>query len=250
MRLRLQKFIAQSGFCSRRAAERLIINGKVLLNGSHIAQIGQSIDPAHDSVCIDGHSLKPLHHQYFLFHKPAMVLCSKKDPAGRSCFYDLLPSSMHHLVYAGRLDFMSEGLLILSNDGQFVHHLTHPRYGFEKTYEVWVKGIDHVDLFVKTIVQDGITDNGEYLKASHARILSTKHSSYRLEIKLLEGRNREIRRMVQFFKGKVIRLIRQQMGPYKLEGLECSQWRSFNSKETNLIDKILSNNKTNSVCHI
>lgn len=86
MRLRLQKYIAQSGICSRRAAEALIKEGKVVLNAKHIAQIGQSIDPSLDSVCVDGHLLKPLEKQYFLFHKPAKVLCSKSDPAGRSCF--------------------------------------------------------------------------------------------------------------------------------------------------------------------
>lgn len=249
MRLRLQKYIAQSGICSRRAAESLIKEGKVVLNGGHIAQIGESVDPRLDAVSVDGHDLRPLKKQYFLFHKPARVLCSKKDPAGRSCFYDLLPTSMHHLVYAGRLDFMSEGLLVLSNDGQFVHHLTHPRYGVEKTYQVWVKDIDRIDRFIHRVVQEGILDKGERLKANQARMISENKGVDLLEIKLLEGRNREIRRMVHAFGGKVIRLIREQMGPFKLQGLKSTKWRSFNQKEINYVDQILLNKQSNSVCH-
>jgi len=249
MRLRLQKYIAQSGICSRRAAESLIKEGKVVLNGNQIAQIGESVDPGLDTVSVDGRTLKPLTKQYFLFHKPAKVLCSRKDPAGRSCFYDLLPVTMTHLVYAGRLDFMSEGLLVLSNDGHFVQHLTHPRYGVEKTYQVWVKGIDRIDRFILRIVQEGILDKGERLKANQARMLSENKGVELLQIKLSEGRNREIRRMVHAFGGKVIRLFREQMGPFKLQGLQSSKWRSFNQKELKYVEEILLNHKSNSVCH-
>jgi len=249
MRLRLQKYIAQSGICSRRAAESLIKEGKVILNGNQIAQIGESVDPRLDTVSVDGRTLKPLSKQYFLFHKPAKVLCSRKDPAGRSCFYDLLPISLHHLVYAGRLDFMSEGLLVLSNDGQFVQHLTHPRYGLEKIYKVWVRDIDRIDRFIYRIVQEGILDKGERLKANKARVISENKGVQLLEIKLLEGRNREIRRMVHAFRGKVIRLVREQMGPFRLQGLQSSKWRCFNHKELNYVGQIFNNHKFNSVCH-
>jgi 23S rRNA pseudouridine2605 synthase len=126
MRLRLQKYIAQSGICSRRAAEILIAQGKVLLNQSKVAQIGDSIDPNIDCVSVEGQTLRPRLKQYFLFHKPAKVLCSKNDPNGLPSLYQLLPSTLQHVFYAGRLDFMSEGLLILTNDGAFSHQLTHP----------------------------------------------------------------------------------------------------------------------------
>lgn len=248
MRLRLQKYIAQSGICSRRAAETLIKEGKVTLNGKHTAQIGESVDPRLDTITVDGQVLKPLKKQYFLFHKPAKVLCSRTDPAGRFCFYDLIPSSMHHLVYAGRLDFMSEGLLVLSNDGEFVHRLTHPKFGIDKCYHVWVKGIQNLDNFIQRIVHEGILDQNECLKAKTARFVSESRSVKLLEIILVEGRNREIRRMVKSVGGNIVRLVRKQMGPFTIQGLRSSKWRSFDRKEMNQVEQILTNNTT-TACH-
>ena len=149
MRLRLQKYIAQSGICSRRAAEILIAQGKVLINQSKVAQIGDSVDPNIDSVSLEGQTLRPRLKQYFVFHKPAKVLCSKKDPAGLPCLYQILPPALQHVFYAGRLDFMSEGLLILTNDGAFSHQLTHPSFGIQKHYRVWLKSILNIESFLK-----------------------------------------------------------------------------------------------------
>lgn len=238
MRLRLQKYIAQSGICSRRAAESLIRDGKVLLNKAIIAQIGDSIDPNIDLVSIDGELLHPKAKQYFIFNKPAKVLCSKKDPAGLLCLYDLLLPSMQHLFYAGRLDFMSDGLLILSNDGEFSNLLTHPRFGFEKRYRVWVKSVSNLNLFLSTITTDGILDNGECLKAKNAVKISSKKGVHLVELVLNEGKNREIRRMIKAFNGKILRLQRVQMGPFLLNELKIGKWRSFNQKELKFVNQI------------
>ena len=238
MRLRLQKYIAQSGICSRRAAESLIREGKVLLNTHRIAQIGDSIDPNVESVTVDGQILRPKAKQYFVFNKPAKVLCSKKDPSGLLCLYDLLLPSMQHMFYAGRLDFMSEGLLILSNDGLFSNQLTHPSYGVKKHYHVWVKSILNVDLFLNAITSTGIVDDGEVLKATSAKRISLKKGVHLIEIVLCEGKNREIRRMIKSFDGKIIRLKRIKMGPFNLNDLKTGKWRSFNQKELNFVKQI------------
>ncbi|MDC0264843.1 pseudouridine synthase, partial [Verrucomicrobia bacterium] len=208
MRLRLQKYIAQSGICSRRAAEILIGEGKVLLNQSKVAQIGDSIDPNIDSVSVEGQTLRPRLKQYFLFHKPAKILCSKKDPARLPSLYQLLPPALQHVFYAGRLDFMSEGLLILTNDGAFSHQLTHPSFGIQKHYRVWLKSILNIESFLNTITNDGIVDDGELLKAKSAKKISTVKGVDLIEIVLCEGKNREIRRMIRAHHGKVIRLKR------------------------------------------
>jgi 23S rRNA pseudouridine2605 synthase len=238
MRLRLQKYIAQSGICSRRAAELLIREGKVLLNNNTVAQIGDSIDPNVESVTVDGQILSPKAKQYFVFNKPVKVLCSKKDPSGLHCLYDLLLPSMQHMLYAGRLDFMSEGLLILSNDGFFSNQLTHPRYGVKKHYRVWIKSILNVDLFINTIINGGITDGGEILKAVSAKRISVNKGVHLIEIVLCEGKNREIRRMIKSFDGKIIRLQRIKMGPFCLYDLKPGKWRSFNQKELNFVQQI------------
>ncbi|MDA7669619.1 rRNA pseudouridine synthase [bacterium] len=243
MRLRLQKYIAQSGICSRRAAEILIGEGKVLLNQSKVAQIGDSIDPNIDSVSVEGQTLRPRLKQYFLFHKPAKVLCSKNDPNGLPSLYQLLPSTLQHVFYAGRLDFMSEGLLILTNDGAFSHQLTHPSFGLQKHYRVWLKSILNIESFLNTITNDGILDNGELLKAKSARKISTVKGVNLIEIVLCEGKNREIRRMIKAHDGKVIRLKRITMGPFSLNDLKAGKWRSFNQKELNFVKHIADNGR-------
>lgn len=238
MRLRLQKYIAQSGICSRRAAESLIREGKVLLDNITIAQIGDSIDPNVESVTVDGQILRPKAKQYFVFNKPAKILCSKKDPSGFRCLYDLLLPSMQHMFYAGRLDFMSEGLLVLTNDGLFSNQLTHPRYGVKKHYRVWVKSIPNIDLFLSTIVSEGVNDEGEILRATSAKSISVNKGVQLIEIVLCEGKNREIRRMIKSFDGKIIRLKRIKMGPFCLNDLKPGKWRSFNQKELNFVQQI------------
>ncbi|MDA7533557.1 rRNA pseudouridine synthase [Verrucomicrobia bacterium] len=243
MRLRLQKYIAQSGICSRRAAEILIGEGKVLLNQSKVAQIGDSIDPNIDSVSVEGQTLRPRLKQYFLFHKPAKILCSKKDPARLPSLYQLLPPALQHVFYAGRLDFMSEGLLILTNDGAFSHQLTHPSFGIQKHYRVWLKSILNTESFLNTITNDGIVDDGELLKAKSAKKISTVKGVDLIEIVLCEGKNREIRRMIRAHHGKVIRLKRITMGPFSLNDLKAGKWRSFNQKELNFVKHIADNGR-------
>ncbi len=243
MRLRLQKYIAQSGICSRRAAEILIGEGKVLLNQSKVAQIGDSIDPNIDSVSVEGQTLRPRLKQYFLFHKPPKVLCSKKDPTGLPSLYHLLPPALQHVFYAGRLDFMSEGLLILTNDGAFSHQLTHPSFGIQKHYRVWLKSILNIESFLNTITNDGILDGGELLKAKSAKKISTVKGVDLIEIVLCEGKNREIRRMIKAYDGNVIRLKRITMGPFSLKDLKVGKWRSFNQKELNFVQHIADNGR-------
>jgi 23S rRNA pseudouridine2605 synthase len=239
MRLRLQKFIAQSGKCSRRAAETLIREGKVLVNHKEVAQVGDSIDPSVDTVCVEGKRISPKELVYFIFNKPLKVLCSRSDPQGRSCYHELLNTPIRHLNYAGRLDFMSEGLLILSNDGLFNHRLTHPRYGIRKHYHVWVNHTRGLNAFLHKVVSKGIKDHGEILKAETAHILEAKGDNVMIEIVLLDGKNREIRRMMSHGNTQVQRLLRFQVGPISLDGVKTGKCRSFNPNERNFVKKLI-----------
>lgn len=138
---------------------------------------------------------------------------------------------------------MSEGLLILTNDGAFSHQLTHPSFGIQKHYRVWLKSILNIESFLNTITNDGILDGGELLKAKSAKKISTVKGVDLIEIVLCEGKNREIRRMIKAYDGNVIRLKRITMGPFSLKDLKAGKWRSFNQKELNFVQHIADNGR-------
>jgi 23S rRNA pseudouridine2605 synthase len=227
--VRLQKFLAEAGVASRRASEQFIVLGRVTVNGQTVTELGTKIDPAHDKIAVDGKSLKPKRKLYVAMNKPPGYICTKRDPESRKIISELLPDEWSNLVPVGRLDCASEGLLFLTNDGDFCLKLTHPRYGVRKKYRVTIDG--RVDQEMADRLVKGMKHEGDLLKAERARILATGNGSSLMEIELAEGKNRELRRMFEVLGRAVTKLQRIQIGPIKLGELRPGRWRTLTDTE-------------------
>lgn len=227
--MRLQKFLADAGVASRRASEKFVTEGRVSVNGAVVAELGSRIDPSHDRVTVDGVPVRERRKIYLALHKPPGWLCSRADPHKRRCVESLLPKEWANLYTVGRLDFSSEGLIFLTNDGQFALHITHPRYGIRKKYLATVAG--RVEPAALGRLTQGLVHDGERLKAGRARILRTNNSHTLVEIELSEGKNREVRRMFEALGLTVERLQRIQIGPIKLGELPSGKWRTLSPVE-------------------
>lgn len=173
--------------------------------------------------------LKPRRKLYVALNKPSGYICTRRDPESRKIISELLPTEWSHLAPVGRLDYASEGLIFLTNDGDFALKLTHPRYGVRKKYRVTIEG--RVDQALADKLTKGMMHEGEMLKAERVRILATNNSSSLLEIELAEGKNRELRRMFEVLGRKVIKLQRVQIGPIKLGELRTGRWRTLTEAE-------------------
>lgn len=226
--MRLQKFLAEAGIASRRASEEFILAGRVAVNGQIVQTLGTKIQPG-DRVEMDGKPIKARRRLYIALNKPPGFLCTRKDPLERETVSDLLPREWEHLTTVGRLDRESEGLIFLTNDGQFSLQLTHPRYGVRKIYRATVEGRVESPLLKKFLA--GIEDAGETLKAEKARIISANNSHSLVELELAEGRNREVRRLFASQDLNVVRLQRIQIGRIKLGELPVGKWRSLTEPE-------------------
>jgi 23S rRNA pseudouridine2605 synthase len=231
MVMRLQKYLAEAGVASRRASERIILEGRVAVNGAVVRELGTKVDPEQDRVTVDGGAIKAKRKIYVAVNKPRGVVCSRNDPSGRRTIGELLPAEWQHLYSVGRLDRDSEGLLFLTNDGEFSLRLTHPRYGVAKKYVLTVEG--RVEANVLDKMREGVFDQGERLKAQRARIVSVSNKQSVLELELLEGKYREIRRMCDVLGLKVLRLQRVQIGKIKLGELKVGRWRTLTDSEIN-----------------
>jgi 23S rRNA pseudouridine2605 synthase len=231
MHVRLQKYLADAGVASRRASETIILEGRVEVNGRVVRQLGTQVDPARDRVRLDGAELKPKRKLYLVLNKPRGYLCSSSDPQGRRVVGDLLPPEWRHVRPVGRLDNDSEGLLFLTNDGQFSVRITHPRYGVRKVYRVIVEG--RVDTETARRLEAGVTEGGEKLRAEKVRILTAQAGHSLLELTLQEGKKREIRRLFDALGFSVAKLQRVQIGPIKLGELPSGRWRTLTGPEIN-----------------
>src|SRR6266568_6147667 len=172
--VRLQKFLADAGVASRRASEQIILAGRVEVNGETVRKLGASVNPPHDKVTVDGQPLRARRKIYVALNKPAGVVCSRKDEFSRRSIYDLLPKEWQHLHSVGRLDYNSEGLIFLTNDGEFSLRLTHPRYGVRNKYLATVEGRLEGERLRQ--LTRGLWHQGETLKAEKARLISASHS--------------------------------------------------------------------------
>lgn len=227
--VRLQKILADAGIASRRASEKLILDGEVSVNGKVVRELGTKVDPMHDHVQVDGRPVKPRRKLYVAINKPPGFICSKADPEHRKTVGSLLPKEWSNLQSVGRLDFNSEGLIFFTNDGDFALRLTHPRYGIRKKYLVTLKGEvapEHV-----REMQKGIYSEGDVLRAEHGRILKSNNSHSLVELILAEGKNREVRRMFESLGFEVERLQRVQIGKVKLGQLPKGKWRALTPGE-------------------
>lgn len=227
--VRLQKFLADCGVASRRASEELIRAGRVSVNGAPVRELGTKVDPAHDRVAVDDSPVRAQRKHYVALNKPRGYLCTRADPLRRQTVGDLLPREWQALHPVGRLDLDSEGLLFLTNDGAFTLRLTHPRYGVRKVYHVTVEGRVAPEQLAS--LTRGVTHGGERLTALRATALSANNTASHLEIELAEGRNREVRRMMEVLGLVVSRLRRVSIGPIKLGELREGKWRTLTPAE-------------------
>jgi len=207
--VRLQKFLAEAGVASRRASERFILEGRVAVNGRTVRELGGKVDPAEDKVMVDGAAVRPKRKLYVALHKPRGYVCSRRDEFHRRTIGGLLPREWTNLYSVGRLDYDSEGLIFLTNDGEFSLRLTHPRYGVRKKYLATVEGRVEPEMLRRLV--SGVSHGGEKLKADKARLLSASNSTSVVELELTEGKNREARRLFESQGLAVSRLVRKKI---------------------------------------
>lgn len=242
--LRLNKAIAAAGICSRRKADELILAGAVSVNGATVATPGVIIDPENDCVEVAGKRIRvpssTRTHEYILLHKPTGVMTTTRDPQGRRTVYDLLPPWLRDKrpVHVGRLDYASEGLLLLTTDGELAHRLTHPRHHLPKVYHVTVRG--RLPAAALEAMRAGmLLADGAPVAPVGVKTLSTgpNPSATRLEMTLIQGLNRQIRRMLEVFGFEVLVLQRVAQGPVRLGELPLGGWRPLTPAELTALQK-------------
>jgi 23S rRNA pseudouridine2605 synthase len=214
---------------SRRAAEQLIREGKVCVNGKAVTELGVRITPGRDRVTLGGQQVWIRRKLYLALNKPRGYVCSRADEEGRPTIAELLPEEWHHLFTVGRLDFNSEGLLLLTNDGDFSLRLTHPRYGVRKIYQATLSARLGPEALAQ--LTRGVFSEGDRLRAHSAKLLSGEGSKSIVELELAEGKNREVRRMFEALGLFVKRLVRTQIGSLSLGRLKTGQWRALTEPE-------------------
>lgn len=229
--VRLQKYLANAGVCSRRKAEELILDGKIIVNGKIVTELGTKITPKLDKVMYNGKVVKEeSKYVYILLNKPIGYITTSKEQFGRDSVMDLVKVK-ERIVPVGRLDMYTSGALILTNDGNFVYQVTHPKHEIEKTYTATVKGIvtdEEVGRLRKGVkIDDYVTKEA---KVKILKIESEKNQS-RLEITIHEGKNRQIRKMCEAINHNVLALHRSKIAGIGLKDLSLGKWRYLNERE-------------------
>lgn len=228
-KVRLQKYLSECGVASRRKAEDLIAAGKVKVNGKP-ATIGDKIDPGHDTVIVAGKKIrKSKKNTYIMLHKPRGFITTLSDEMGRKCVAQLIEDVGTRVYPVGRLDRDSEGLLLLTDDGEFANALTHPTHHVPKTYRVTIRPTITDEQI--TALTTGIEIDGRMTMPSEVRVLEKKEGRVVLEIIIYEGRNRQIRKMCEALGLEVARLKRTQIGSVKLGMLKQGDWRNLTDEE-------------------
>lgn len=228
-KVRLNRFLAMSGVSSRRAADELIANGRVEVNGAFVTELGLRIDPASDEVRVDGRRVQQEKKIYILFNKPAGVVCTNARHEQKKRVIDLLPEVRGRIYTVGRLDLDSEGLLLLTNDGDFALQMTHPRYGVPKVYAVEVRGrVEKEDL---EKARGGVWLSEGPTAGMKIRVEHQGPGKTFLRVMLREGKNREIRRVFAKLGYPVKTLKRVRIGDLTLHGLGTANWRYLTPTE-------------------
>ena len=235
-KIRLQKFMADAGIMSRRAAEEEIKNGNVSING-HVAELGAKIDPKNDVISYRGKRIRyeKKEYTYIMMNKPRGYLCSTTDDRGRKCVTDLLDGVDARVYPVGRLDLISEGILLLTDDGELKNRLTHPRHTIGKVYRVKVAGKvsdEQMEILSSELVIDGYK-----IQPVNVIISGEDDSGTVLKMTLFEGRNRQIRKMCEAANLTVKRLSRISIGNLKLDGLQVGKWRHLTKEEVEYLKK-------------
>lgn len=236
--MRLQKFLSSAGIASRRKCEELIIEGKVLVNGNIVTELGTKVNPDTDEVIYNGKKveLPEEKHVYILLNKPIGYVTTANDQFGRDTVLDLVKKVNKRIVPVGRLDMFTSGALILTDDGDFVYKVTHPKHEITKTYTVTVRGIVEESDVQK--LRDGVIIYENYTtKPAEAKIIKIdkEKNQSRMEIKIHEGKNRQIRKMCEAIGRKVLALHRTKIGNIGVKDLKIGTWRYLNDKEVKSI---------------
>jgi 23S rRNA pseudouridine2605 synthase len=235
--IKLQAFLAHAGISSRRAAEVLISEGKVRVN-DETAHIGQRIDPDKDTVSVRGKIIKKAEqNEYFIVNKPVGLISTTKDELNRGTVLKLLPSSSNKRLYpVGRLDAESEGLLLLTNDGELTYLFTHPKFKVRKTYHVLIEGIPSTPALEH--LKRGIKIGSDYVEPVKTSVIKRENENTWLEIVIAEGKKHQIRKMMARTGYEVIRLKRVTMGPLALGELKVGEARKLSDEEMSSIEKL------------
>lgn len=229
MKIRISKYLSECGECSRRKAEELIAEGKVRINGYVVQDLSAEVEAGKDNVQVGSRSVRMVEKGVMLFHKPRGVVCTLSDPEGRRSVADYL--TKHYISYfpVGRLDYDSSGLLVLTNDGDLANRLMHPRYGFDRVYEVRVRG-EVSQRSVQRLLKGMKLEDG-FVQARKVTIDGTEEGSTWLTIAVGEGKNRMVRRMFDSIGHPVMKLKRTQHGPLYLGKLQGGQLRKLTERE-------------------
>lgn len=235
---RLQKIIAHAGFASRREAEAMIREGRVTVNGRVVTELGSKADPARDHVKVDGKLITRAEtHRYILLNKPKEVMSTVNDPEGRKTAVDLIKGVRERIYPVGRLDYQSEGLILLTNDGDLAYKVSHPKHGSVKTYHVKVRGVPDERIIGK--LERGITIEGKRtVPCEIARMKTTgknEEGNSWFEVKLREGRNQQIRKMFKAVGHPVSKLRRVAIGPISDPKLTPGDWRELTPREVKML---------------
>jgi len=236
---RLQKYLASVGIASRRKCEELILHGHIRVNNSVVTKLGTKIDPQKDIVEVKGKLIRykeKKRYSYILLNKPKGFLTSLSDPFGRPTVLDLLKSIKERVYPVGRLDFNSEGILILTNDGDLAYALTHPAKEVEKVYIVKVKGIPSPEK-LKILSGGVVLENNYRISPCSIYLLKITNGNAILKIKIREGKKRQIRKMGEYIGHFVLKLRRTQLGPIYLKGVKPGEYRYLNKEEIKSLKK-------------
>jgi len=238
MEVRLQKLIAGTGLASRRKAEEMISSGRVMVNGTIVTELGTKVDPSRDHVKVDGKHLSAAQpFVYLVLNKPKNVMSTLEDPGGRTTVKDYLRGVSVRVFPVGRLDFDSEGLMLLTNNGDLAQALLHPRYHVPKTYLIKVKGV-LTDEEIRQLEHGVRLEDGMTSPAQVKKVRKVEANSW-LEVTIREGRKHQVKRMLESVGHPVIKLMRVRMGPLSLGNLEPGEFRFLTDREANALRELV-----------
>ena len=234
--MRLQKYLALCGVASRRAAEKMIADGRVTVDGVTVTEMGVSVEET-QAVCVDGAPVKPETRKYYLmYHKPAGEVTTVSDPEGRATVLDRFRDFPARLYPVGRLDYDSEGLLLLTNDGDLTERMLHPSREVEKVYLARVSNLVTPEEAKR--LERGVVVDGHLTSHAKARILGVQPMYTDMMITIHEGRNRQVRKMVETIGHEVVLLRRVRFGPLKLNDLPRGMWRELTEEELQALRRL------------
>ena len=234
--MRLQKYIAQCGVCSRRKAEELIVRGRVTVNGN-AAALGDTVDESTDVIVLDGLVLTlPRERTYIMLHKPAGYVTTLSDPQGRPTVAQLTADAGVRLFPVGRLDVMTEGLLIMTDDGERANRLAHPSHGVKKTYRVWIRGEGAEEKVLR--LTSPVSYDGVLYRGGEVQIICASGQRMQIDLTISEGKNREVRNMCAAVGLRIERLVRLRQGELNLGDLPPGKWRYLTKNELEWLDSL------------